>query len=77
MSKVRPVWFKCFKLAFTIPITLSAIIFAISNKHIIEIFFWPLPGLVELPVYILGLGILVTGFSFGYLVGWFKARFAN
>jgi uncharacterized integral membrane protein len=77
MSKARPAWFMGFKWVFTIPITLFTITFSVSNKHIIEVFLWPLPGLIELPVYILGLSILVTGFIFGYLVGWFRASFTN
>jgi uncharacterized integral membrane protein len=77
MSKARPARFKRFKWVFTIPITLLAIMFSISNKHIIEVFLWPLPGLIELPVYILGLSILVTGFIFGYLLGWVKTRFTK
>jgi uncharacterized integral membrane protein len=51
--------------------------FSVSNKHFVGVFFWPLPGFIELPVYILGLGILVAGIIIGYLAGYFKTKFTS
>ena len=77
MSKDIPDWVKSFKWVFTIPIILLIIMFSISNKHVVEIFLWPLPKLIELPVYILSLSILMTGVIFGYLAGCFKTKLTN
>jgi len=46
------------------------IVFAVSNRTMTTIDFWPLPVQAELPLYLLVLGTLIIGFVVGELVGW-------
>ncbi|MBH69146.1 MAG: hypothetical protein CMM58_12385 [Rhodospirillaceae bacterium] len=70
MSKKRGI-IKLIRLLFLVPLTVGAIIFAISNKHTVSLFFWPLSPSLEMPVYILSLGILIVGFILGNVFSWF------
>ena len=63
------------------PLTLCTIIFSVSNKHTVWLFFWPLSPSLEMPVYVLSLGILIVGFISGNIfsridqsVNWIKQR---
>src|SRR5665213_3402379 len=49
-------------------------LFAVSNREVVSLGLWPLPFLVELPLYLLMLVALVAGFVFGRLAGWVGAR---
>ena len=64
---------KLFKWILAIPFTIFLIIFSVSNKQLLEIFLWPLPWSIEIPVYFFSLGILLSGFVFGYIIGWGRA----
>jgi len=64
---------KLFKWILTIPFVVFLIIFSVSNKQFLEISLWPISGLVEIPVYFFSLGILLSGFVFGYIIGWGRA----
>ena len=57
----------------TLPITLVLVIFAVSNRHMVEVQFWPLPGGVNLPLYIIGFVTMVLGFLMGGLMAWMGA----
>jgi uncharacterized integral membrane protein len=46
------------------------IVFAVSNRETVTIDFWPLPTLVDIPLYLVILGTLVFGFIVGELMGW-------
>jgi lipopolysaccharide assembly protein A len=46
------------------------ILFAISNRQTVSVGLWPLPALVELPLYLVLLGTLLLGFIVGELTGW-------
>ena len=46
------------------------ILFAISNREPVSVGLWPLPALVELPLYLVLLGTLLVGFLVGELSGW-------
>jgi uncharacterized integral membrane protein len=46
------------------------ILFAVSNRETVSVGLWPLPAVLELPLYLVVLGTLVVGFFFGQLVGW-------
>ena len=39
----------------TLPITVAVVLFAVSNRNIVEVQFWPLPGTLDLPLYVIGL----------------------
>ena len=64
---------KLFKWILAIPFIIFLIIFSVSNKQLFEIFLWPLPWSIEIPVYFFSLGILLSGFVFGYIIGWGRA----
>lgn len=57
----------------TLPITVIAVIFAISNLNDIAVGFWPLEGTFSLPLYIAVLASFVVGFVCGGVVLWFSA----
>ena len=44
--------------------------FAVSNREPVSLGFWPLPFLVDLPVYLLVLLLLLAGFVTGAAAGW-------
>jgi lipopolysaccharide assembly protein A len=46
------------------------ILFAVSNRETVSVGLWPLPTLVELPLYLVVLGMLILGFILGELVAW-------
>jgi uncharacterized integral membrane protein len=46
------------------------ILFAVSNRETVSVELWPLPALMELPLYLLVLGTLVLGFVVGELAAW-------
>ena len=46
------------------------ILFAVSNRAIVSVGLWPLPDVVDLPLYLVVLGTLVVGFFAGDLVAW-------
>jgi uncharacterized integral membrane protein len=49
---------------------LVLILFAVSNRETVSVGLWPLPALVELPLYLVVLGTLVIGFVVGQLLTW-------
>src|SRR5258707_13027231 len=49
---------------------LVLILFAVSNRETVSVGLWPLPALVELPLYLVVLGTLVVGFVVGQLITW-------
>ena len=46
------------------------ILFAVSNRQRVSVSLWPLPDLVEMPLYLVLLGTLLIGFVVGELTGW-------
>ena len=57
----------------TLPITAAVVLFAVSNRHVVELQFWPLPGTLDLPLYIIGLVTMVAGFLIGGVIAWIGA----
>jgi len=51
---------------------LVLILFAVSNREAVSVGLWPLPVLVELPLYLVLLGTLVVGFFAGEFVAWLR-----
>ena len=51
---------------------LVLILFAVSNRQSVSVELWPLPALVELPLYLVVLGTLLVGFFAGELVAWVR-----
>jgi uncharacterized integral membrane protein len=48
--------------------------FALSNREPVSLGFWPLPLLVDLPLYLLVLLTLLVGFTIGAAVLWIAGR---
>lgn len=57
----------------TLPITVVVVLFAVSNRHGVEVQFWPLPGTLDLPLYVIGLVTMVFGFLIGGVIAWVGA----
>ena len=57
----------------TLPITVGVVLFAVSNRNIVEVQFWPLPGTLDLPLYVIGLVTMVVGFLIGGVIAWLGA----
>ena len=49
-------------------------VFAVSNRESVTLAFWPLPFVLDLPLYLLVLAALALGFVAGELVAWFAGR---
>lgn len=63
---------KTFGMLIGLPVALVIILFAVSNRHMVEVGFWPLPVMVEVPAYILGLATMLFGFVLGTVAAWFS-----
>ncbi|UUX51768.1 LapA family protein [Nisaea acidiphila] len=63
---------KTFGMLIGLPVAIVIVLFAISNRHAVEVGFWPLPITVEVPAYILGLCTMAFGFVLGTVVAWFS-----
>src|SRR5438445_10037760 len=48
--------------------------FAVSNRAIVSLELWPLPFLVDLPLYLLVLLLLLAGFLTGAATAWITGR---
>jgi lipopolysaccharide assembly protein A len=48
--------------------------FALSNREPVSLGFWPLPFLVDLPLYLLVLLLLLAGFVIGVAATWIAGR---
>ena len=61
----RVIW-----LLFSLVAIIAAMIFATSNTHMAELYFWPLDGRLSISLWILVLGALVAGAIFGGGLVW-------
>jgi uncharacterized integral membrane protein len=57
----------------TLPITILAVLFALSNSATSQVRLWPFPWAAELPLYLLILGSLLLGFLLGAIVAWISS----
>ena len=48
--------------------------FAVSNRAIVSLGLWPLPFLIDLPLYLLALLLLLAGFVGGAAAAWIGGR---
>ena len=53
---------------------LAGVLIAVSNTQPVELAMWPLPHVVVLPLYLLVVGLLLTGVLAGLGIGWWAAR---
>jgi len=54
----------------TIPLGVIAIIFAISNRGMVDVALWPFDGVLTAPVFLVVLVVAVLAFLLGGLVAW-------
>ena len=52
------------------PLSVALVLLAISNRHTVEIHFWPVLSGLDLPLYLVILGVMVLAFLIGGLVSW-------
>jgi uncharacterized integral membrane protein len=57
----------------TAPAAVAAALFAVSNREHVSVGLWPLPDLLDAPLYLVVLLALVLGFLFGELAAWLTA----
>ncbi len=55
------------------PVTVILVLFAISNRHSVEVHFWPMLTGLDLPLYLVSLVAMVVGFLIGGSVAWAAA----
>src|SRR5277367_3691809 len=65
VARMKFLWWIVLALA-----ALLLILFAVSNREMVSVGLWPLPVLVEMPLYLVVLGTLILGFVLGELVTW-------
>ena len=56
-----------------VPLLVAVPLFAISNLNPVELTIWPLPFVVQVPVFVVALAGLAVGFFAGGIVAWFSA----
>jgi uncharacterized integral membrane protein len=52
------------------PLMVLAVLFAVSNRDSVDLALWPLPWVIEAPVYAIALGALALGVVVGAFVAW-------
>ena len=62
-----------FRWALTAVVALLLMIFAVANRGGITLNFWPLPVVLQAPIYLVVLIALLAGFLIGALVVWILA----
>jgi uncharacterized integral membrane protein len=65
------------KLLFWIFVALVAVVlalFAVANREAVSIGLWPLPFVLDLPLYLALLAALLIGFAAGALAAWIAGR---
>ena len=48
----------------------AAVLFAVSNRQVVDLTLWPLPFSLPAPVYAVALSALAAGVGWGGLIGW-------
>ncbi len=58
----------------TVVVAVALACFAVSNRQAATLTLWPLPYLIELPLYLLAFAILLVGFAAGAGAAWCGGR---
>jgi putative membrane protein len=58
----------------TAPLALVFVIFAVANRDVVSLSFWPLPIELRAPVWAVVLLTLLAGFLIGEFVAWINGR---
>lgn len=64
--QVRRLW----RWLLALPFAALVVIFALANRDIVSVSLWPFPIAVDVPLYVLVLGVGLLTFVGGALVGW-------
>jgi len=59
---------------FVLLVALVLALFAVSNRESVALGLWPVPFLVEIPLYVAMLAALSVGFVLGELAAWIAGR---
>jgi len=59
---------------FVLLVALVLALFAVSNRESVALGLWPVPFLVEIPLYVAMLAALSVGFVLGELAAWISGR---
>lgn len=59
---------------FLIVTMIFAVIFAVSNRFVVPLSFWPFPFSVDTPLFLISFLFFLVGFIFGWLNYWMHAR---
>jgi uncharacterized integral membrane protein len=54
----------------TVPVAVVAVVFAVSNRPVVAVTFWPMPIRIEAPLYLVVLLAALIGFLAGELIAW-------
>ncbi len=57
---------------FAATLVVAAVLFAVSNRQLVEFGYWPLPYTVEVPAFGFGLGAFGIGFLSGGFLVWLR-----
>jgi uncharacterized integral membrane protein len=60
--------------AVILVLTVALILFAVSNRESVSLALWPLPFLVDLPLYLLCFASVVVGSLIGLSAAWIAGR---
>lgn len=61
---------KLISFCVTFPITVIVVLFAVSNRNLVSMELWPLPGAVDAPLYLVFLVAVAAGFVLGGAIAW-------
>ena len=61
-------------LLILLPLAILAVLFTISNRDMVAVAFWPLPGSIDVPLYLMALPGLPVGFIVGGVMVWTGKR---
>ena len=59
---------------FVLIVAFVLALFAVSNREMVSLGLWPVPFLVEIPLYVAVLAALAVGFLIGELAAWIAGR---
>jgi len=61
---------KRFRWPITAPLALILIVFAVNNRHFVDVSLWPLDFIMRLPLFVLVFIGVFAGFLAGAMVAW-------
>lgn len=61
---------KLVSFCITFPVTAVVVLFAVSNRQLVSMEIWPLPGALDAPLYLIFLLAVAAGFILGGAIAW-------